>query len=69
MKAKSHSLGSEAASFNPANVLVLAFFPTVSRAIRDSASSLSSGVSQRVVDGSSGKVKMAAIATASVAAP
>ena len=65
----SFTFGSLAASSRPANVVVWCLAPTVSARIRACASSRSSGVSHRVVSGSSGKMKMAAMATAKVIAP
>lgn len=64
-----HSLGSDAASRRPRKVDSLPEAWTVSLRIREFASSLSSGVSQRVCNGSSGRTKAARMAMANVMAP
>lgn len=70
MKANSHNLGSEAAVFKPFHTETLSFLaPTWSPCTRLLARRRSSGVSQRVTRGSSGRMKAAPRATRPVAAP
>jgi hypothetical protein len=69
MNANSQTLRSFAASTRPFQVVVCPEFPTVSREIRSLARVLSSGVSHRVVRGSSARMKNAISAITSVKAP
>ena len=69
MKANNQTLGSEAASFRPATVLVLDLPPTVSDTIRPLARSRSSGLSHQVCVGSFGSTNADAIAITKVMMP
>lgn len=62
-------IGSEEACLNPAQALASPWLPTVSSSIRVCASCRSSGVSQTVVSGKSGKRKNPTMEITKVTAP
>lgn len=69
IKTSRYSLGSRRACMNPARTPLLLSRPTVSRWIRSWASWRCSGVSHRVVNGSSGRRKMQMTAMPTVTTP